>query len=104
MTSGLASVHCRIHYERPAAARCPTCMEYFCGECITENSGKLTCASCMAVRSSAPVGETGNRMFFWLAPLLQTLGAVFLIWTLFYLFAGFLGDIPDEFHDGTILE
>ena len=39
-----------------------------------------------------------------LMPFFQIGVALFLGWLLFYLVAGTLADIPDEFHDGTIWE
>jgi len=38
------------------------------------------------------------------AAWMQFAVALTLVWALFYLFARFLGDIPDAFHDGTIWE
>ena len=39
-----------------------------------------------------------------LSPLLQLGFALMIGWLLFYLVAGTLADIPDDFHDGTIWE
>lgn len=87
-----------------AAARCPSCREFFCGECITEHSGKLICASCLA--ASSVVRKPGERGKSLLIPgaIVQLVLAIMICWATYYFFARFLGDIPDQFHDGTIWE
>ena len=105
MSEALARSGCSIHADRPAAARCPSCRRFFCGECIPEHGGRLVCASCLGAvaeerAKAAPRSWRRPR----LAPLLQTAAALALVWALFYYFATFLAGIPDAFHDGTIWE
>ena len=104
MSSPLAKSVCLIHADRSAVARCPSCAEFFCSECITEHSGKLICASCLA--GSSVQRSTGSSVGFGLYPfiLLQLIAGLTLCWVLFYFAARFLADMPDEFHDGTIWE
>ena len=104
MSSSLAKSVCSIHVDRSAVARCPSCREFFCSECITEHSGKLICASCLA--ESSAKRKTGKPVGFVLHPftLIQLITGLMLCWVLFYFAARFLADMPDEFHDGTIWE
>lgn len=104
MSSALANAHCAVHDERAASARCLSCREFYCGECITEHSGKLVCASCLASASrekKAPE-RAGSLVLPW--AIIQLLLAIIVCWTIYFFFARILGDIPDQFHDGTIWE
>lgn len=105
MSQTLSQTTCRIHFDRPATARCPSCQLYYCRECITEHDGKKTCAACLnEARKSAekPKQTQKGLRFFQPAPILQFAVAVIMVWFLFYLIAKTLTGIPDEFHDGTI--
>jgi hypothetical protein len=106
MSELLAKTHCTVHLDRPATVRCPACRRYFCGECVTEHSGKLVCTSCLAAAAGEVRAERvkGPRFHLHPAAWLQVMAAMALVWGLFYLFARFLGGIPDSFHDGTIWE
>lgn len=103
MSESLARTTCTTHPDRPASARCPSCREFYCGECITEHDGKLTCASCLRgeVEEVAPERRSFSLP---IAAVVQGLIALFLCWVTFYLVGQFLGDVPDDFHDGTIWE
>ena len=57
-------------------ARCPSCRDFFCGECITEHSGKLICAACLARGSAEREKVKKKRFSFPLAALLQFLVVV----------------------------
>lgn len=104
MSEGLAKSHCAIHVDRTAVARCPSCRRFFCGECVTEHSGKFVCASCLAGASEETRTQRKARPILHPAPFLQLALAMVAVWALLYFFARFLGDIPDSFHDGTIWE
>ena len=103
MGEALSATVCTVHGERPAAARCPSCHRFFCTECITEHEGRLTCASCLDAESGPVVGKKSGVGLF-LAPVIQILIALIVSWLIFLSVAQFLGDIPDEFHDGTVWE
>ncbi|MDF1825340.1 MAG: rhomboid family protein [Verrucomicrobiales bacterium] len=94
---------CSIHADRRSTARCPSCRQFYCAECITEHDGRMTCASCLSA-ASKPVIEPRKRTRFPMAAIAQMVMAVVVAWLLFYFFAQTLADIPDEFHDGTIWE
>ncbi|MEX2578196.1 MAG: hypothetical protein WD342_03995 [Verrucomicrobiales bacterium] len=103
MSKALSATLCAIHPDRPAAARCPSCRQFYCAECITEHEGKLTCASCLSRKAES--GKSGKAgVAAGLAPIFQIVVAVVVCWLTFYFFAQLLSDMPDEFHDGTIWE
>lgn len=106
MSESLAKASCTVHADRPAMVRCPSCRRFFCGECVTEQSGKLVCSSCLAAVAREVKIDRAPRTKWSLHPAawIQFTAAMVVVWTLFYLFARFLGDIPDAFHDGTIWE
>lgn len=104
MTTPLSRTLCRIHPERPAAARCPACGVFYCAECITEHDGRLTCAACLAAerRSLAGAGQKDRRIV--LFPAIQMLVAFVVVWLLWHGIAQILLSIPAAFHDGTVWE
>lgn len=103
MSEVLSKTTCMLHPERPAAARCPQCSEFYCPECITEHEGKMTCASCLSSETLPDKAISGGRRLpFW--AILQFTAALVLCWLAFYYASGLLSDLPDEFHDGTIWE
>jgi hypothetical protein len=107
MSEPLAKANCSVHFDRSATVRCPSCRRFFCGECVTEHSGKLVCSSCLAaaaVEVGAERGKKRRRFSLHPAAWFQMMAAAGLVWGLFYFFARFLGGIPDSFHDGTIWE
>ncbi len=104
MSSPIAKSICLIHPDRSAVARCPSCREFFCGECITEHSGKLICAACLAKGSAERQVERKKRSALHPAAAMQLVIALLLCWALYYFAGQFLSEIPDEFHDGTIWE
>ncbi len=104
MSTGVAKSQCSIHASRPATARCPSCRRFYCAECVTEHSGRFVCAACLAAATSERKRARPGLAFLHPAPWLQLGVALVVVWAAFYLFARFLGDIPDAFHDGTIWE
>lgn len=103
MASISGDTSCATHAERLSAARCPLCEQFYCSECITEHEGKLICAGCLAAGEKVGA-ETREVRTFPLAAVAQFGFALLFLWLLFYFFAQTLGDIPDDFHDGTIWE
>jgi len=95
---------CAIHPDRHATARCPSCRQFFCGECITEHEGRLTCAACLS-RQHEPEPDAGRRRVnVPVAAFLQLVIAAAVCWLIFHFIAGTLADLPDAFHDGAIWE
>jgi hypothetical protein len=104
MSSPVAKAICLIHSDRPAVARCPSCREFFCGECVTEHSGKFICAACLVKGSAGHRSVKKKASLAGVAAVIQLLLALALCWGLYYSAGRFLSEIPDEFHDGTIWE
>jgi len=104
MSSALANAHCAVHEARAASARCLSCREFYCSECITEHSGRLVCSSCLASASGEKKTRARSGSSVLPVAIIQLFLAVIVCWTTYYFFARILGDIPDQFHDGTIWE
>ena len=105
MAGVVGDTSCAIHPDRHGVARCPECSQFYCSECITEHEGRLTCAACLALSTESSVAVSkGNKVGGWVAVLVQAVAALLICWLIFYVFAQTLGDMPDEFHDGTIWE
>ncbi len=105
MSEAISKTICLIHPNRAAAARCPECRRFFCGECITEHDGRLTCAQCLRDEESGKSGDKGqSRLARIIAPVLQFGVGIVLVWMLFYFIARFLMLVPATFHDGTVWE
>jgi len=106
--STLAATICDLHRERPAAARCPGCLRYFCDECITEHDGRLSCAQCLESTRSATESELSEKVRDqasgrrWLAVVTQALVGLALCWVIYYALGRILMAIPADFHDGTL--
>ncbi len=63
----------------------------------------MICASCLSDEADVVRKERTKKHFpFW--AVLQLAVALILCWLAFYYTSGFLSDLPDEFHDGTIWE
>lgn len=102
MVETIARTTCLIHPGRPAEARCPQCKRFFCGECITEHDGRLTCAQCLREGRKQELEGGGRRSY--LLPVLQWGIGLLLVWMLFYGCARLLMLMPTSFHDGTVWE
>jgi len=107
----MATLHtdesCSLHPGRAAAARCPSCRHFFCGECITEHAGRLVCASCLAAEREPSPAEHGKRRRLRLAAIpiwamAQTVLAALIVWLGFLFLAETIRNVPDRFHEGTL--
>jgi len=104
MPEALVKSTCLIHSERSAVARCPECRRFFCGECITEHDGRLTCAQCLREEESKEGEESQRRAGAVVYPAMQFVIGLLMIWMFYYFTARFLMLIPAPFHDGTVWE
>ena len=96
----LAQQRCYRHHHREAAARCPSCEQYCCRECVTEHQGRLLCSNCLSMESE--ISLLAKRKFAALFRLLQFGFGGLMIWLAFYLVGYLLLAIPSDFHEGTI--
>jgi len=99
----LAQARCFNHFQREAAARCPSCGRFYCRECVSEHEGRMLCAACLAARrdAAAPVrtawGERVTRGA-------QLLVAVAALWLAFALAGQLLLTAPSTFHPNVAYE
>lgn len=107
----LTRQRCWNHPEREAAARCPSCGQFYCRECVTEHAGRMVCAACLRKqfaaerRPDAGGSGAGRRALraagagAWRAA--QVGGGIVLAWFFFHLAAQKLASLPEKFHEGT---
>src|SRR5262245_40860810 len=93
---------CLNHPRREAAARCTSCGQPFCRECITELEGRMVCGACH--RAKTQVKEKGKRDWFMLTTALQLVAGIGMLWFGTWLLGRVLLSIPSEFHEGTTWE
>jgi hypothetical protein len=83
-------------------ARCPSCRQHFCRECITEHEDQVICSACLRKRVQTPLER--RRSF---SAAIQTVGFVAgtaCAWLSFYGLGRLLLSIPTRFHDGSLLD
>ena len=100
--NGLVQQRCSAHPAREAAARCPSCRQFYCRECVTEHDGRVLCVACLR-KSAAPPRNSTLRLGPVLVPLQVALG-LGLAWTAFYLLGMVLLQTPSEWHEGKAFE
>ena len=91
---------CSNHATREAVARCPSCGQTFCRECITEHDDRVICAACL--RKLARVPLLKRRGFAIALHLGQCLMGVFVCWFFFYTIGEILLSLPSSFHEATL--
>ena len=96
----LALQRCFNHAQREAVARCPSCAQYFCRECITEHDDRIICAACLRKLSKtsflkSPGLVRALRVGHFLLGFLAA-------WFLFYMAGEFLLQQPAAFHEWTL--
>ena len=97
----VAAKKCVRHPGREAAARCPSCGDHFCRECVVEHAGELLCAACLA-RAAAVAQAAKPARWRRLGGMALTLASIGLLWVVFYGFGQFLKLIPPQVHEGTV--
>ena len=96
----LSLQRCFNHLAREAVARCPSCAQFYCRECITEHDDRVICAACL--RKLAHVPLTQRTGFLLLFRVGQGLMGLLLVWFFFYLLGETLLGLPTSFHEGTL--
>ena len=97
MIENLSKKKCFNHARREAAARCLECRNFFCPECITEHSGRLTCSSCLHKASQKDENKSGFRAVYILQGVMTIIAFMFIC-IFFFLFARILYNSPETFH------
>ena len=90
---------CLNHPRREAAARCTSCGQPFCRECVTEFEGRMVCGACH--RAKVQVKEKPKRDWAMLSATFQLVLGLALLWLGTWLLGRVLLNIPSEFHEGT---
>ena len=95
----LAARRCLVHPDREAAARCPSCRQYYCRECVVEHDTRFLCAPCLqrAIEAARIPRSAGLD---WLSPLRLLLGFAGAYVSL-YLIERILLLIPVNVYNGT---
>jgi hypothetical protein len=99
--SGLHLMRCARHPAREAAARCPSCREFFCRECVVEHEGRLLCAPCLARLETRAPGIGARRAWARFAALA---GGCLVLWLAFCVLGALLVKIPPRVADGSVWE
>jgi hypothetical protein len=97
----VAARKCVRHPGREAVARCPSCGEHFCRECVVEHRGILLCAACLA-RAAATAPQSAQTEWRRAGELALTAASVLLLWVAFYTLGQFLKFVPARVHEGTV--
>lgn len=100
MSADLAYRRCFNHAQREAVARCPSCLNFYCRECITEHEDRIICAACL--RKLAANSQRHGRAFSRFLQLGQFIFGLFAAWFFFYLVGEGLLSVPTSFHEGTL--
>jgi len=97
----LAARRCLVHPDREAAARCPSCHQYYCRECVVEHDTRFLCAACL--QKSIEAGSRHRSAGFdWLSPIRLLLGFAGAYVSL-YVIERILLLIPINLYNGTWL-
>ena len=101
----LARQRCLLHPLREAAARCPSCRQFFCRECVTEHDGRVMCAACLrSLTTDRGDKKTARNLAAAGLAAARLAAALALLWFAFYLVGLFLVRAPSSFHNGSIWE
>jgi hypothetical protein len=88
----IVTQRCLTHENREAVARCPSCRQFFCRECVTEHEQRFVCAACL--KKSAVPKKARSSPTALLLPCLQIVAGVVAAWIFFYLLGELLIQVP----------
>src|SRR5258708_20580364 len=94
----LTEQRCFNHAQREAVARCLSCANFFCRECITEHEDRVICAACLQKLARVPLLK--RRGFFGLLPARQFLPRLLAAWIFFFFICESLPPFPTSFPQG----
>src|ERR1700741_4071900 len=95
----LAARRCLVLPDREAAARGPSCRQYYCRECVVEHDTRFLCAPCLQTAIEA-AGIPRSPGLDWLSPLRLLLGFAAAYVSL-YVIERILFLIPVKVYNGT---
>jgi hypothetical protein len=91
---------CFNHATREAVAKCPSCGQTFCRECITEHENRVICAACLRKLTRVPLLQ--RRGFATVLRYSQCLLSLIIAWFFFYAIGEILLTLPASFHEATL--
>jgi len=91
---------CLNNVGREAVARCPSCGQFFCRECITEHHGRVICAACLKKLTRTPFLK--RRGFVRFLQAAHCVLGFLAAWFIFYVAGEVLLRLPASFHEGTL--
>ena len=97
------SIHqqrCFHHGFREAVAKCPSCEQFFCRECITEHDDRMICASCL--KKQVQPMKAGRRSVRIALHAVQAVCGFMIIWTVFFFIGQILLEVETDVHEGTL--
>jgi hypothetical protein len=94
--SGLIHHRCVQHQDREAVARCPSCRQFFCRECVTEHEDQFICATCLRQRASNVVPAARGAQAWWMT--VSAVAGMSLLVLLFYVLGVGWSKLPNSFH------
>jgi hypothetical protein len=102
MSTAVTQATCFHHPLREAAAKCVSCGNSFCRECVTPVDRRMMCADCFKL--STAVKERPKRDWFVLSFAAQALLGLLGLWFTTYFLGRVLLELPTSFHEGTVWE
>ncbi|HEY1847911.1 MAG TPA: hypothetical protein VGG37_01835 [Opitutaceae bacterium] len=103
--TGAPAIHlrrCARHPDREAAARCPSCGEFFCRECVVEHEGRILCAACLGRLEEKAARREGGRPA--VARAATLVAGCLMLWLALFTLGRLLVKIPPRVADGSIWE
>lgn len=98
--NALALQKCLNHPVREAVARCTSCQEPYCRECVVEHDNRLLCATCLRKASEKRLSRAAWWRKAWSGAHLAI--ALLFLWVCFFSFGRILLAIPASFHEGDV--
>jgi hypothetical protein len=96
----MTAAPCLNHPRREAAARCTSCSQPFCRECVTEFEGRMVCGACH--REKLQAKGKRKRDWFLVTTLLQATAGFAALWLSAWLLGRVLVNLPSDVHEGTL--
>lgn len=100
--AAISRATCQHHPQREAAARCVSCGQPYCRECVTALERRMYCASCFQQKTG--VRQVQKRDWFLLNAGLQLLLGLLVLWVGAYMLGKLLLSVPAGFHEGKVWE
>lgn len=101
--ASLVLQRCLNHGGREAVARCPSCGQFYCRECITEHEERVLCAACLVRFARDRPARPRRVLLAAVRPWLAAGAGLLMAWFTFYALGRGLLMIPSATHAGSAL-